>query len=354
MIRPFQLGDLYLIQRLSRQATRFFTVHTLLHSHSVVRSALESVIPLGDARALTYVLRQEGHGLVRGGVLQVQKRSGGAAADVLCLSPGLEAADGHPAIWTKLLAYYLHDVLQQGVERIYIDVSDQTLPVSTVTSVGFLPYSRHTIWRLFTPPADCGCPLRGVDIRPYLDVDEWALARLYERVAPAAIQHAEGWPAADRTLPPILSDWIIEQGETFVLVEKTEICGALQIATGHHGSWLQLWVDWLRPDQRHVRQLLAYGFSFVRRSRWQTPIYTAVADYQGGMDVLLAEMGFAPFSDRVKLVKHVVKRVREAVKTAAPAIETVNEGAPTTFAPPDTVRSGAPPALVHSSSGNYP
>ncbi len=152
MIRPLQPGDLYLIQRLKRQATRFFTVQTLLHAYSPPRAALGSIIPWSAAKVATYVLRQDGHSLVHDGFLQVQRRQHAVEADVLCLAPGLEAPDGHPAIWTKLLAHYLHDGIQQGVERIYADVSDQPLPVTTFVGVGFQPYSRQTIWRLFSLP----------------------------------------------------------------------------------------------------------------------------------------------------------------------------------------------------------
>ena len=137
MIRPFRLGDLYLIQRLTWQSTKFHTVQSLLQSYSVLRSALGSAIPLADAKVTTYVLRQDGHGLVHSGFLQVQKRSGAPAADVLCLAPGLDAPDGHPAIWTKLLSAYLHDAMAQGILRIYADVLDQPLPVSTFAGVGF-------------------------------------------------------------------------------------------------------------------------------------------------------------------------------------------------------------------------
>ena len=69
-------------------------------------------------------------------------------------APSLDAPEGHPAIWTKLLSTYLHDVMPQGILRIYADVLDQPLPVNTFAGVGFQVYSRQTIWRLFTPTVE--------------------------------------------------------------------------------------------------------------------------------------------------------------------------------------------------------
>lgn len=173
VIRPFRPGDLYLIQRLNRQATKFHTVQTLLHPHSVLRAALGFAIPWGDAKIATYVLRQAGHGLVDSGFLQVQRRSSRLEADVLCLSPGLDAPAGHPATWQKLLSAYLHDVMAQGaVLRIYADVLDQPLPVNIFAGVGFHVYSRQTIWRLFSPTVESYSHLVTASIRPQVVADE--------------------------------------------------------------------------------------------------------------------------------------------------------------------------------------
>ena len=60
-----------------------------------------------------------------------------------------------------------------------------------------------------------------------------------------------------------------------------------------------------------MKQLLCWGLSVIRENDWRTPVYLAVADYQGGVAPLLSDYGFAPFSDRVKMVKQVAKWVRE-------------------------------------------
>lgn len=342
VIRPFRPGDLVLIQRLNRQATKFHTVQTLLHGHSVLQAALGSAIPWGDAKIATYVLRQDGHGLVNSGFLQVQKRAARPEADVLCLSPGLDAPAGHPATWQKLLSAYLHNVMAQGVLRIYADVLDQPLPVNTFAGVGFHAYSRQTIWRLFTPTVESYSHLVTASIRPQTAADEWALGRLYAHSAPDLVQSAEGWAGLQGEGAPLLHNWLADHGLTFVLAQGLNITGALQVASGSNGSWLQWWTDRMQPEHETVQQLLCFGLSFIRNSGWRTPVYLAVADYQGGLAPLLSDYGFAPFSDRVKLVKHVAKWVRESVPTTAAVLDPASEIVPTSFAPPGSSRRPQP------------
>jgi hypothetical protein len=89
-----------------------------------------------------------------------------------------------------------------------------------------------------------------------------------------------------------------------------------------------------------VQQLLCYGLSVIRNNGWRVPVYLAVADYHGGVAPLLADCGFAPFSDRVMLVKQVAKWVRESVTAPAAVLETTSEVVPSSFAPPHAVKSG--------------
>ena len=283
------------------------------------------------------MLRQEGHGLVHDGFLQVQRRVGHQETDVLCLAPSLDSPHGHPAIWSKLLTHFLHDAAQHGIERIYADVSDQPLLVHTFAGVGFQAYSRQTIWRLFTPSAESFAHLITAEMRAAGEADQWGLTQVYMRTIPVHVQQAEGWQAGSDARWPIGDNGTGARGMTFVMLEQGEICGALWMVAGIHGSWLQLWTDTLRPDGYNVRQLLFLGLTVVRDQQWPTPVYTAVSDYHGGLDVVLAELGFAPFSDRVKMVKQTIKWVREAAVSPVTVMDTATEVVSTSFAPPTKV-----------------
>jgi len=56
---------------------------------------------------------------------------------------------------------------------------------------------------------------------------------------------------------------------------------------------------------------------------------------------LLSDYGFAPFSDRVKMVKQVAKWVREATPAVATVLEPTGEIVPTPFVPGNRVQGKA-------------
>jgi len=347
VIRPFQVGDIFLIQRLSRQATKLNTIQALLQSHSALKAALTAVIPWNEAKATTYVLHQRGHELARTGFLQAQKRPGRPEADIILLAPALDTPWGHPAVWQKLLVYYCNEAAHQQIARIYVDAPDQPLLVNTLNQVGFRVYTRQTIWRLrpgqdgvLAPGGtDTTRSIRQTGVRLQTKTDEWALQRLYARVVPNQVKQAEGLQL-DSTLygavkPPILEWWQTSARESYVFEQKGDIQGCMRLAYGRRGVWLQLWMDSHQPDTECIHQLLGYALINIRQEKIHLPVYIGVRDYQGGLGPILAEYGFAPFTDRAKMVKHVVQWVRSVTSILAPALETVHEVVPTPFTLPE-------------------
>jgi hypothetical protein len=321
VIRPFQLGDIFLIQRLGRQATKLNTIQSLLQPQSAFWASLTAVIPWNDAKVATYVLRQQGHSLLGDGFLQVQKRPGRPEMDILQLAPGLDTARGHPAIWEKLLSHYSAVAAQQQIARIYVDVPDQPLPVHTFSHVGFRTYARQTIWRLTAFDTGTLMPQAPGEIRPQTRLDEWPLQQLYARTVPEAVQVAEGLHTDQPVKPPILCGCAGGACQGFVFERCGEIIGAVQIVQGGRGYWLQLWGDLLDPDTTILHQLLRHALGMIRRSAVAQPVYVGVREYHGALGAVLSDYGFAPFTDRAKMVKHVLQWVREPALGLAPKLE---------------------------------
>ena len=111
----------------------------------------------------------------------------------------------------------------------------------------------------------------------------------------------------------------------YVLMEDGEITGALHLLRGQRGTWLSIWTDTLQTDCRRSRQLLCFGLKTVQADSLKIPVYVGVSDYHGGLSVVLDELGFAPFTDRAKMVKHILARVREGVPLSIPAMESIGE-----------------------------
>ena len=325
MIRSFQLSDIFLIQGLSRHSTKLNTIQGLLQPYSALGMALTSILPWDEAKVATYVLHQRQHNLARTGFLQAQKRPGRHEADLLLLAPALDTSRGHPAIWEKLLSYYTNEAMQQGIARLYVDVPDQPLPVASFTHVGFRVYTRQTIWRL---PATAVASLGEVlpnNIRPQQKEDDWGLRRLYTRVTPQPVQQAEGQQMHEIVNPPILDWWQPFVRNSFVLVVKNQIEGCIRIGYGHRGVWLQIWVDTTNADSTFIHQLIRFALTEVWEHHVRKPVYLGVRDYHGALGTVLSEYGFAPFTDRAKMVKHLMQWVKAAESIVTPVLETVPE-----------------------------
>ncbi len=240
-------------------------------------------------------------------------------------------------IWQKLLAHYFHGASQQKIERVFADVPDQPLPVSTFAQVGFKVYARQTIWRLKHEQTRSQQSEWG-HIRLQTAADEWALARLYDQVTPAAVQQAEGMAPDETDNPPI---FICAQDSgcySFILEEANDVIGCIQIKHGRRGVWLNLWIDTLQPNVEPVQTLLTHALSVVRERSMRMPVYIGVSDYHGGLGSVLDEYGFAPFTDRARMVKSVRQWVRDPALAFTPAIERVGEAVPTQFVIPEEQR----------------
>jgi hypothetical protein len=114
-----------------------------------------------------------------------------------------------------------------------------------------------------------------------------------------------------------------------VATRAGEVTGAVQWRPGRHGFWLRLWCNWLEPDSSWRQELLRHGLSLIRGYGARVPVYLAVADHHGALGAVLGDHGFAPFTDRVSLVKHVMRWLREPVLSALPTVEAVTEMATT-------------------------
>lgn len=338
MIRPFQLGDIFLIQSLGRHAAKLNTVQTLLQPQSMVWASLSAIVPWNDARVTTYVLRQQGHGLADLGFLQVQKRPGRPEVEIIGLAPGLDAPRGHPAIWEKLLAHHNAVAAQQQIARIYVDLPDQPLPIHTFHHVGFRTYTRQTIWRLARHEIAAQQHVITADIRPQQKSDEWALTRLYTRVVPPSVQVAEGYPGEPGHKPPILDWWLSGASANFVLEQRHDVRGALQVVQGARGYWLRVWADFCDPDTQIVHQLIRHGLATIGQRAVHMPVYVGVCDYHGGLGSLLTEYGFAPITDRAKLMRPVMQWVREPALDSLTVLEPAKGVVAAPFIVPSPVR----------------
>jgi len=305
----------------------------LSQPYSVLGAALTSIVPWNDAKVATYVLQQRSHELARSGFLQAQKRPGRPESDILLLAPALDTARGHPAIWEKLLSHYINEATQQQLARIYADVPDQPIIVNTFMHVGFRTYTHQTIWRLPAQGAESFAHQLTGNLRPQQKGDDWALRRLYAQVTPPTVQQAEGLQVDHELQPPILDWWQPFVRSSFVLEERGALYGCLRIGYGKRGIWLQLWHHPIEVNTDHLHQLIGFALTEIRQQlNVRLPIYIGVRDYHGAMGSVLADYGFAPFTDRAKMTKHLLQWVKAFEPVLTPVLEAVPEVVAAPFA----------------------
>lgn len=328
-IRPFRLDDIYLLYRLSPRATCLLDDQAFLSLRSSWVAALLSLLPGGKQQSATYVLRQAGHGLVHEGFVQLGRSPSPRAGKLLCLGPSLDDPSGHPAIWNKLLAYCVHQAAACGFDRLYADVPDQPLLLQTLATVGFEPFVHQTVWR---HPARAGTTSgEALSVQPCRPVDCWDLWQLYRESTPGLVRQAEGVGEECGPGERFVQNLGLATGEVYLMRSAGTLTGAFHLLEGSHGSWLRVWTAWCQPESRPLRRLFEQILAVAQTSA--APLYFASSSYQGGVGILLEELGFVPLVDRVRLVKPLVRWVRHRTALFRPAAETANEIVPSLAVP---------------------
>ena len=334
--RPFSLGDALLLQRLRSVSTPLQTERALLESISPVRTALRSCFPWYRHSSFTYVLRQEENGLAREGLIQLRIRPHSHEADVTLLSPALDAHRGHPAIWQKLLTYSAQHIFRHNVCRLFSDLPDQPLLVNTFRQAGFAPLTQVTIWRLDSAPRAPSA----ANLRPQQPADVPELEKLYQRITPLPTQQLETGHAADHPqeerIPPILFNPHQVHMSGYVLDDDRGpgLAGCLQILWGKSGAWIRLWVDTNDPDTHNTHLLLDFALQRIAEAPLVRRAYIGVRAYQTGINALLSDYGFAPFTDRMLMVRNILQWQRRTVDQRTPALKTVRRAVPGSLAMP--------------------
>ncbi len=335
--RPFSLGDALLLQRLRKYSTPLQIERILLESISPVRTVLRSGFPWYRHSSFTYVLRQEENGLAREGLIQLHLRPHSHEADVTLLSPALDAPQGHPAIWQKLLTHSAQHIIRQKVSRIFSDLPDQPLLVNTFKQVGFTLLTQVTIWRLDTasPARPDSTPAA---IRPQRAADAWELEQLHRRITPAPVQQMEMGLTPDQSegdrISPILSNPHQTPMTGYLLEDDRGLAGCVQIMWGRRGAWTRLWVDTNDPRTENAHLLLGFALQRINEAPHVRRAYIGVRAYQTGLNALLSDYGFAPFTDRVLMVRNILQWRRQAADQRTPALEAAQEVVPGSLAIP--------------------
>lgn len=312
VIRPFGLRHIDAVRRLQRHGVWLDHYHYLVQRRTALTTALIAPIPWVATGLASYVW-QSAQGIQ--GFVQMFKRPGQGAVDLLFLAPGIDPEPSGAKAWRTLLDFCVQNAGRHGARRLYASLPISSAEIDVLAGLGFGVYTNENIYALSRVPRDPRTT-RNESIRPQHQNDEWWLRRLYNLYTPPPVQHAEGM--GDRedltTLPTAW--WERSQQHGYVLTRGGEIHGALQVVSGRRGHWLLLQCD--PTDSQCVTGLVERGLAAMEGSRW--PVYCAARDFQGGLAAVLQDYGFQWLTERSCLVKHLTIPARVAERSAVPGL----------------------------------
>lgn len=312
MIRPFGLRDVLAVRSLQRDGVWLDHFHYLLLRRSALATALIAPIPWVGTGLASYVWshQQRVHGFV-----QMLKRPGRHEADLLFVAPRLERSSHGPLAWETLLAGCIAEAGAQGLRRLFASVPDSDAEIDVLAGLGFMVYTKEDVYVLPKPPRAVTSPPDS-HLRPRRPEDVWWLRRLYSIYTPQPVQHAEGHNNGDGQVFLPLAWWELTNQSSFVVDDKGDVSGGVQLVSGRRGHWLLLHGD--PGDAKLMATVLRHGIAAANGSRW--PMYCTVRPYQGGLAAVLQDHGFQIFARRSRVIKHLAARVKAAEPVTVPSL----------------------------------
>jgi len=311
LIRPFQLRDIYLLQKLARQSTPLHLERHLTQPRWPLGMALSAPIPWYGSGAATFVNRPSHDHTRPEGFVQARKRLGRSEADVCHIAPKLSQNANASETWQALLAQLIAHAGDFGIQRLYACLPSHEAAAEIVAASGFSLYVRETLFRLEPSKRIVTKSAPAPHVRPQRESDSFALQRLSDRYTPPVVQKAEGSfvkeEAAFNQYLIFQNWWQPGRMEGLVFEKNGALLGAMRIRSGRKGHWLHFLGDATHRDV--MQQLLTQSLHYLQKDA--LPIYCGVRPYQSILGAVLTEAAFQPGMALARFVKHTAIHVRE-------------------------------------------
>ncbi|MCS7061872.1 MAG: hypothetical protein RMN25_12010 [Anaerolineae bacterium] len=329
MIRPFDIRDVSVVQRLSplgrALAYELFAVDGL----SPLREALRTYAAGGSDHRAALVRRSADHNTEAFGLLQflddpsnedrpdstrqdhadlVRNGDKPRYAALLFMAPAPRNAD-IAAVWVELAQFMVSYAGERGAVHLIAEAPDTGREADALYSAGFSPLVHQDVLKLPRIPDDADTihieRVAGetVELRPQKESDEPLIRLLAMRTVPKLVQRAE-----------ITSDLArlthrIDCG--FNLFNKGELTGHVSVRRGRRGYSLQLL---FHPSaETQVEAALRYALGQIGGRTHHRPIYCTVPSYQSWLLPTLGRLGFAHVTSNILMIRHTIATVKQPV-----------------------------------------
>jgi hypothetical protein len=248
------------------------------------------------------------------------------------IAPLLDHSEEAATVWYRLLLHLCIASGEQQVQRLCARLVDDSPAEDVFRQAGFAVYSRE---RIFSRP--CGQTVGQAShsaVPGQLSArmhrvgaeDRWDVQRLWTRVTPSLVLHAEGFNGSNGNTQPVPPPFSALEHGYVCRNDKGELLGCLNLLLKPRGVWLRLLVY---PEASDCAvEMLDHALA-VLRNHSPRPAYCAVREYEGGMEGMLEDRGFEYVENHSLLVKHTTVRVREPRRQLVPSLEKRAEIAPT-------------------------
>lgn len=305
MIGPFDLRHIGLVYGLQHATTALDLKAGLVQAPSPLRSALRSYLATRATRTYTYILQAPSNGHRLRGFVQARPRQSQVAWKVTCIAPNLDTSDDAATVWYRLLLHLCIAAGERRVQRLFACLPDDHPAEEVLRQAGFASYARQRLLvRSATLPITAR-PSRAA--RPLRPEDTAGLTQFFHKLTPRLIQQAaelQEWPAD----VPVQDAMLKTAAQAYVWHDHQGVLsGYLYLDVGPRGVWTRAIV---RPDQRHqalemVEHALSLAASYTSR-----PVYSALREYESGVEHALEQSGFEVTGTYRLWVKHTAVQVK--------------------------------------------
>jgi hypothetical protein len=323
MIRPVLYVDLpgiiYALDRrvrsLGRPLASFICAPDYEEMHSGLMAMLANAIPI-HPMIRTWICEEHWHLF---GVAQTRARPNTSSWDIQYLAsltqPDVNSAD----VIVALLEYVLNAALTHGMQRVFARTSEDPDILPLFQRVGFQCYTREMLYVRTMPIVPESIPSERIDermseIRRWVRLDTWGLARLHDATTPRRVQVAEtlGNTELAYHFVPRQRFWSIPGvapcDESYVIDLGSRLGAWVRVRQGWAGLPHQIWIKIHPESSEFAERVIRFALKRISQfdhGRSRPPyIICHVRDYEGVVIDALRQERFEHVDTKAILVRH--------------------------------------------------
>jgi hypothetical protein len=330
MIRPFDIRDVNVIQRLRPQSRTLAYELTAVDGVNLLRDAVTSYVTGGRDNNVVLIHRNAHESAATNGnptapnidafglmqIVHDPNQTDGYKRAALVLMAPTPDSDETLECWMHLAQEFATHAATHGVHHIVAEPTEYGGEAEALQAAGFAPLIHQDVLKLAqldALPDPASAKLDG--LRETTKVDEALIRMLHMRSAPKLTFQAELTSDLLRATTPATQSWVLTDGNGAGGGGGGEVIGHVAVQEGRRGTGLHML---FRPKAEELAlPILHHALAYVRK-RKRAPVYCTVRAYQSWLLPVLDELGFVHITSTVLMVRHTAMRVQQPVWKEVP------------------------------------